>query len=311
MLSKELIIKQLQKSPKKIFRRLRWGKSGVVCPHCGSIDVYTKNDIHFCRDCYKKFTDTSNTVFHSTKLPLDRILLAIYYFVVNTRGISSYQLSKHIGVTQKTAWRLLTRIRECISQDLVHSGDIILDELYLGGSITYKPLKKKLPQNIYTNYKDYTPQELKQRIFEYASECKMPVLGIIGETDVYGRVSVSLRYIPTSVSRKNVQELLKGKINPQRLITDQAPMYSTIAKSYGVPHSVCDHSKFTYKSTDGYSSTRVEGLFSQVRRMFSGTYTWCSRKHLQGYLDELSLRYNLRGYPPKYRFEYCMGLLFS
>lgn len=303
-------LKQLQEQPEKIFHKLRW-KNGVYCPKCGSVAIHTRDGQHRCCDCDNRFSDRSGTIFHSCKLSTYQILTAIYFFISNTRGISSYQLARHIGVTQFTAWRLLTKLRSAIHTDLQLSGNIIIDELYLGGSFRWKPLHKKLPPNIYHNYKDYTPQELKQRIFEYASQCKIPVLGVVGmEKNLYKRVSVRLLYISTAVSRKNVQELLKGKINPSRIISDEAPMYSTIAKNYNVPHSVNNHSEYTYQSTDGYSSTRVEGLFSQVRRMFSGTYTWCSRKHIQGYLDECALRYNLRGYPPKLRFEYCMGLLF-
>lgn len=308
---KHLTLKQLQEQPEKIFHELRW-KNGVYCPKCGSVDIHTRDKEHRCRDCDNRFSDRSGTIFHSCKLSTYQILTAIYFFISNTRGISSYQLARHIGVTQFTAWRLLTKLRSAIHTDLQLSGNIIIDELYLGGSFRWKPLHKKLPQNIYHNYKDYTPQELKQRIFEYASQCKIPVLGVVGmEKNTYKRVSVRLLYIPTSVSRKNVQELLKGKIDPSRIISDEAPMYSTIAKNYNVPHSVNNHSEYTYQSPDGYSSTRVEGLFSQVRRMFSGTYTWCSRKHIQGYLDECALRYNLRRYTSPQRFRLFSDLVFS
>jgi transposase-like protein len=308
MASKELTLKSLLRNPKKTFRKFRWGKNPITCTKCGSTNVYTKGDIHFCRDCGGHFTDTSNTVFHSSKLPLEKIILGVYYFVTNTRGISSYQLGQKLDITQKSAWILLTKLRVAVQQDLQLSDNVILDELYLGGSFRWKPLHKKLPPNIYHNYKDYTPQELKQRIFEYASQCKMPVLGVVGmEKNTYKRVSVRLLYISTSVSRKNVQDLLKGKIDPSRIISDEAPMYETISKSYGVPHSVNNHSEYTYQSTDGYSSTRVEGLFSQVRRMFSGTYTWCSRTHIQKYLDECAFRYNCR----KYSVVQRLNLFFS
>ena len=306
-----LTLKQLQEQPEKIFHELRW-KNGVYCPKCGSVTIHTRDDQHRCCDCDNRFSDRSGTIFHSCKLSTYQILTAIYFFISNTRGISSYQLARHIGVTQFTAWRLLTKLRSAIHTDLQLSGNIIIDELYLGGQAKFKPLHKKLPEHIIPIYKSLSPKQLKTTILEYASHQKMPTIGIIGdEHSVFGRKSVVLRYMEDAVSKVNIQKLIIPLLTrPTRLITDHSMLYPALAKSLDVPHSVCDHGEYTYASPDGFSSSQVEGLFSQVRRMFSGTYTICSRKHLQKYLDECALRYNMRGYTNLQRFRLFSDLVF-
>lgn len=308
----QFTLKQLMSNAKEIFHKMRW-KDGFACPKCGSTKVYTRDGQHHCSDCYNIFTDTSGTIFHSSKLPADKILMAIYFFMSNTRGISSYQLARHIGVTQTTAWRLLTKMRESIHTDTKLSGNIIIDELYLGGQAKFKPLHKKLPENIIPIYKSLSPKQLKATILEYASHQKMPTIGIIGsDKTMFGRKSVRLLYMSDAVSKVNLRRLVEPYITkPTRLITDHSALYPSLAKIWNVPHSVCDHGEYTYSSPDGFSSSQVEGLFSQVRRMFSGTYTYCTRKYIQGYLDEASLRYNMRGYTNKERFRVFSELVFS
>ena len=204
----QFTLKQLVNNSNKIFHKMRWS-NGIYCPKCGSTKIYTRNGQHHCSDCYNVFTDTSGTIFHSTKLSTDKILTAIYFFVSNTRGISSYQLARHISVTQKTAWILLTKMRQSIKRDLRFSGDIILDELYLGGDFRWKPLHKKLPPNIYANYRDYTTKQLKVFIQEYSAQVKMPTLGIIGnERTLFKRKSVGLIYVDVAVSKKNVKDII-------------------------------------------------------------------------------------------------------
>ncbi|MBR4154315.1 MAG: IS1595 family transposase, partial [Paludibacteraceae bacterium] len=235
------------------------------------------------------------------------------FFVSNTRGISSYQLARHIGTTQFTAWRLLTKLRSAIKYEVQLSGNIVLDELYLGGDFRWKPLHKKLPPNIYANYRDYTTAQLKNFIQEYSAQVKMPTLGIVGTDRIlFRRRSVTLRAcIDNAVSKANVKAIVNPFVkDPTRLITDGSSLYPSLAKSWKVPHSVCDHGSYIYQSTDGYSSSCVEQLFSQVRRMFSGTYTFASRKYLQGYLDECALRYNMRGYSNSERFRIFSRLVF-
>ena len=128
----------------QIFHRLRWSDA-VACPICGSTHIYNPEPgrLHYCADCYNRFTDTSGTIFHSTKLPLSKWLFAIYFFIETTRGLSSYALSRLIGVSQPTAWTMLMKIRTAIKHDIQIPEGAILDEVFLGADWKRIPSFKK------------------------------------------------------------------------------------------------------------------------------------------------------------------------
>ena len=98
---------------KAYFEQQRWG-GNIICPHCGHGKVYRTNIGFKCAssDCYKKFTVTVGTVFENTNVKLQKWFAAIYLFTAHKKGVSSLQLHRDLGVTQKTAWFMLHRIRE-------------------------------------------------------------------------------------------------------------------------------------------------------------------------------------------------------
>ena len=129
---------------KEIFHRLRWGEI-IACPRCGSVHIYNPDSgqLHICADCDNRFSDTSGTIFHSTKLPLVKWLMATYMFCSQSKGISSYNLARLISVSQPTAWRILTLLRLSIRHDLDPTSIAIIDEVYLGADWKRKPAKDK------------------------------------------------------------------------------------------------------------------------------------------------------------------------
>ena len=132
MASMKINLDTISRNANQIFQRLRW-PNGIACPECGSIHIYNPepNKLHICADCGYRFSDTSNTTFHSTKLPLSKWLFAIYFFAETTRGISSYALSRLIGVSQPTAWNMLMKIRNSISYEIQIPDGAILDEVFI------------------------------------------------------------------------------------------------------------------------------------------------------------------------------------
>ncbi|MCZ0933126.1 MAG: IS1595 family transposase [Oligoflexia bacterium] len=120
----------------KFLERNIW-KNGIKCGFCGSDEVSKKNKktgFHYCNDCKKQFNVRTNTIFHRSRIPLQKWLYASYLLQTSRKGVSSLQLSKQLGITQKSAWFMLHRLREASkSGSFKLSGDVKSDETYFGG----------------------------------------------------------------------------------------------------------------------------------------------------------------------------------
>ena len=299
----------ISRNASNIFYRLRWNGC-IACPVCGSIHIYNPeaNQHHICADCRHRFTDTSNTIFHSTKLPLSKWLYAIYFFVETTRGISSYALARLINVSQTTAWSMLNKIRSSIQHDIHIPDGAILDEVFLGADWKRMPSFKKYakatpPPAHYNLQGDDLKRYYKSEFMRLASEDKMPVLGI---TSPYRRC-LSLISIPSSDRKSFVRSELYHRfedivnspvvVNRPVIITDHGKCYSCVNEFLDhnnrpvFQHEVCRHDKNRYASDNGFSSNRIEGAFAHLKRMWRGVYQRWSRKHNQAYLNEFAWRY--------------------
>jgi transposase-like protein len=113
----------------------RWGDE-IVCPHCGSYKTYkfTNGRLFKCGDCKKQFTVRVGTIFEDSKISLQKWFLAVYLATSLKKGVSSVQLSKYLGITQKTAWFMLQRIRYAIKSGTYDNldGKVEIDETYVG-----------------------------------------------------------------------------------------------------------------------------------------------------------------------------------
>ena len=295
----------------EIFHRLRWGEI-IACPECGSIHVYNPNpgQLHICADCDNRFSDTSGTIFHSTKLPLVKWLVAIYMFCSQSKGISSYNLARLISVSQPTAWRILTLLRTSIKHDLDPTSIAIIDEVYIGADWKKKPAKDKFkkvtPPNPVWNLQGKDLQKYyKSEMMRAASLDKIPVVGI---SDYNSR---SLTLVPFTSTP--TMESIKTHINNEysevsHWVSDQSKLYWWMDDT-DLTHSVCDHGSHLYISKDGYSSNRLEGAFAHLKRMYRGIYQWFSRKFAPAYLNEFSWRWSNFDLSIEERIEGLFGCL--
>jgi len=257
---------------------LRWNGT-PVCPHCGSgndahYKLKTKGEftgLYKCKDCRERFTVTVGTMFEGSHVPLRKWFIAIFIFSSHKKGISSIQLGKDLGITQKSAWFVLSRLRNNFQSNLEFKMDGIIqtDESFLGGKNKNKHASKKVNNAQGRSVKD-----------------KTPVFGMIENGDqVYTQVVPDTK---ASTLKPIIEKLVvKGAI----VVSDEWNGYAGLNKDYS--HIVVKHKESEY-SKDGFHNNGIEGFWSLLKRGIYGIYHQASPKHLNKYCDEFAYRYNSR-----------------
>ena len=266
------------KTCREFLEEYRW-QGMPICPHCQYVSdkhyrLKTKGEYNGkCRHCKKIFTVTVGTIFEGSHVPLDKWFYAIYVFLAHKKGISSIQLSKDIGVTQKTAWFMLNRIRHnLLGKELeIFTGIVQADETYIGGKN-----KGRIWQN--------QGRSLKQKI---------PVAGLLTDDKVYPVV------VPDT-SSKTLQLIIYALVRAgSTIVTDGWKGYYGLSNHY--THKIIEHSRGIY-AKDGYHTNGIEGFWSHLKRGLKGIYHTVSYKHLQKYCNEFAYRYNTRKLSDMQRF---------
>lgn len=252
---------------------LRW-PDGVVSPYDSSAKVYNYgNGRYRCANTKKDFNVRTGTMFHASRVSLQNWFVAIWLLTSDKKGISSYCLAKHLNVTQPTAWFMLQRIRNCYgTSNEKLSGEVELDETFVGGKNKNRHRNKKVPKCQGRSFKDKTP--------------------VLGMLERGGQVRAFV--VPNTGAYAMTIPIFKNISKFTKLYTDEWGGYRIIRQqSIYYSHAQVDHGKGQY--VDGNATTNsIEGFWSILKRGIIGVYHRTSRKHLQLYVNEYVFRYNTR-----------------
>jgi transposase-like protein len=244
--------------------------AGPICPTClkGERIGVRKDGFYRCYSCKLDFTVRTGTIFERSHVPLHKWLYAMYLLVTSRKGVSSLQLGKEIGITQKSAWFVLQRLREACGKDLTMLRGIVeVDEIYVGGKEQNKHMRERL---------------------KYSGAGVMNKTPIIGMRERGGRTrALPLFDGPGAISlertvRKNVEL-------GSTLHTDELAAYKRLDKDY--KHESVNHQAGEY-SRKGVTTNGIESVFAVLRRGLHGVYHHASPKHMARYVDEFTFRLN-------------------
>lgn len=254
----------------RLYLESRLWPDGVVCPVCAGMDNITtrkRAGYYRCNPCKEDFTVRTGTVMERSKVPLNKWLYAMYLLVTARKGISSLQLSKELGITQKSAWFVLHRLREACGDELQKLAGIIeIDETYVGGKEANKHQSKKLQAG----------------------------RGAVGKTAVLGlreRGGNTIAKPVEDVNLNTILEVVHKHVAPGSTIySDESSVYNGLDGLF-FRHWAINHSAGQYVRGE-CSTNSIEAVFAVMKRGIIGVYHHTSPKHLARYSNEFAFRLN-------------------
>ncbi len=262
---------------------VRW-PAGPYCPHCGNSDqekvakVGGEKQSHrpglfYCNECKGQFTVTVGTVFERSKVPLTKWWMAAHMMNSGKNGVSAHEIHRSIGVTYKTAWFMMHRLREAMSG---------MSPGPMGGE----------GQSVQADETYYGNTSKRAKSYRKGHSRKASVVALV---EPKGRVRAF--HAELGIGADVVWEILVTNVHRSSdLHTDESKLYKKVGKEFA-SHKTVKHGwnqSGHYVGKDGQTTNAVENFFGNMKRSLRGTYIHVSEKHLQRYLSEFEFRYNNR-----------------
>ena len=261
--------------------------NGPACPHCGNADSARirhlegkahRAGVYQCNECREQFTVTVGTVFERSKIPLTKWLAALFLLVSSKKGISAHQMHRMLGLSYKSAWFMMHRLREAMREGplspLGGEGKTVeIDETLSGRQEGAPPVKGSGRG--------------------YGSAWRNCVLTLVER----GGSARSFHVSGTTIG--TLMPIIRANVNRETAVmTDEASWYKSLTKETKIAsHDTVNHSREEYVRYEGektISTNTVEGFYSIFKRGMKGVYQHCGEKHLHRYLAEFDYRYNTR-----------------
>ena len=260
----------------------RWPDGKPVCPNCGG-EGYAltpkpeskspcRPGVKKCKTCRRQFTVRVGTIFEESKIQIRQWLMAIHLMTSSKKGVSSHQIAREVGITQKSAWFVCHRIREAMRQgpmaDML-KGEVEIDETYVGGKPRYKGVSKR-----------------------GRGTSKTPVVALVERS---GRVR---SFQVESVDSATLHSAALQHVDQNaKIFTDELPSYLGLDGHFA-EHQTIKHKDKVYAVTmpDGsvVTTNTVESYFALLKRGHYGIFHSYSKQHTNRYCDEFSFRWNHR-----------------
>ena len=261
--------------------------NGPVCPHCGAVrglcrmqGLAHRPGAFQCNQCREQFTVTVGTVFERSKVPLHTWLHALYLMNASKKGVSAKQIERMTGVTYKTAWFMMHRIREAMANrsglpPMGGEGMVVeADETYFGKQ-------------------DEPGERTRTRLGPYTKGGRSGPGGKRAIVALVERGGSARTFHVDHATKATVQQIIRENVAAEsRLHTDESPLYNN-SDEHVTEHETIKHTAGEYVRGD-VTTNHVEGYFSVFKRGMKGIYQHCGEKHLHRYLSEFDFRFSNR-----------------
>ncbi len=273
---------------------LRWPEGTITCPRCGSDNVTWLEKARVWK-CYAKhekptFTLKTGTIFEESPIALEKWLPAAWLVINCKNGISSYEISRDLAVTQKTAWFMLHRVRLAMQDGSFKkkfTGHVEADETFVGGKLFNMHLDKQTRLRMG-----------KKRTGGF--EGKAVVMGLLERHTKQARVKV----LPNTRSHHIRGNIGTNVEQGSTIYSDSLQSYKSLPKD-GYAHEFIDHAESYVR--DNVHTNGLENFWSLFKRSLKGTYVSVEPFHLQAYADEQCFRFNNRKLTDAERFAIVMS----